>query len=69
MQKLSKASFEANLKTFAVFAEGAQAFAAQTTDYVTESLEKGSTAFEQLAGVRSLDRAVEVQTDHAKTVT
>ena len=66
IQKLSKASFEANLKTFAVLAEGAQAFAARTTDYVTESEEKDSTAFERLAGVRSLAKAVEVQTDHAK---
>jgi hypothetical protein len=66
IQKFGKNSFEANLKTLAALAEGAQALAAHTTDYVTKSLEQSSTTFEKLAGARSIDKAVEVQTDYAK---
>ena len=66
LQKFGKSSLEANLKTLADVAEGAQAVAAQTTDYVTKSLEQSNSAFEKLAGVRSLDKAIEVQSDYAK---
>ena len=66
IQKLGKSSIEANLKTLAVVTEGAQAIAAQTTDYVTKSVERTTSTFEKLAGVRSFDKALEVQTEFAK---
>ncbi len=66
LQKFGKSSLEANLKTLADVAEGAQAVAAQTTDYVMKSLEHSNSAFGKLAGVRSLDKVIEVQSAYAK---
>jgi hypothetical protein len=44
-----------------------QAIAAAYGDYSKKSFEEGSAFIEKLAGVRSLDKALEVQTDYAKT--
>jgi phasin family protein len=47
--------------------KGAQAIAAEATDYSRKSLENGSAALEKLFAARSLDKAVEVQTDFARS--
>jgi hypothetical protein len=67
MQTLGKDNFEAALKAFGAFSKGAQAFAAEMAEYSKRSLEDSSKAIEKLATSTSLERAIEVQTEYAKT--
>ena len=46
--------------------KGAQAIAVEVTDYSKKSFEDG-TVLEKLFGVKSLEKAIEMQTDYAKT--
>jgi phasin family protein len=54
------------LKSAAAVSKGAQAIAAEATDYSRWTLETGSAALEKLVAARSLDKAVEVQTEFAR---
>ena len=44
-----------------------QAIAVESTDFAKKSFEQGTAAFEKLAGVKTLDKAIELQTEFAKT--
>jgi hypothetical protein len=46
---------------------GFQAIATAYGDYAKKSFEDGKTFVEKLAGVKSLDKAIEVQTEYAKS--
>jgi hypothetical protein len=46
---------------------GFQAIATAYGDYAKKSFEDGKSFVEQLAGVKSLDKAIEVQTEYAKS--
>ena len=45
----------------------AQAIAAEVADYSKKSFEDGSKALEKLFGAKTLEQAIEIQTDFAKT--
>ena len=47
--------------------QGGQAIAVELADYSKKAFEDGSSALEKLLGVKSLDKAIEVQTEYAKT--
>jgi hypothetical protein len=49
------------------FPSGFQAIATAYGDYTKKSFEDTKTFVEKLSGVRSLDKAIEVQTEFAKT--
>ena len=49
------------------FPSGFQAIASAYGDYTKKSFEDTKTFVEKLSGVRSLDKAIEVQTEFAKT--
>jgi hypothetical protein len=49
------------------FASGFQAIATAYSDYTKKSFEDTKSFVEKLSGVRSLDKAIEVQTEFAKT--
>ena len=49
------------------FPGGFQAIAAAYGDYTKKSFEDTKTFVEKLSGVRSLDKAIEIQTEFAKT--
>jgi hypothetical protein len=49
------------------FSSGFQAIATAYGDYTKKSFEDTKTFVEKLSGVRSLDKAIEVQTEFAKT--
>lgn len=66
-QKLGKDNVEAALKTFGAVTKGAQAIAAESADYAKKSFDQGTAALEKLAGVKTLDKALEVQTDYVKS--
>lgn len=67
LQQLGKDNVEAALKAFGIVSKGSQAIAVEAADYAKKSFDQSTAAMERLAGVRSLDKAVEVQTDYLKT--
>ena len=67
VQQFSKDNTEATMKAFGVVSKGAQAIAVETTEFAKKSFEQSSATLEKLAGVRSLDKAVEIQTDYIKS--
>ena len=67
MQKFSKDNMDAAMKSFGAFSKTGQAIAAEFADYSKKSFEDGTKVVEKLFGAKSLDKAIEIQTDYAKT--
>ena len=67
LQKFSKDNVEATMKAFGVTSKGVQAIAAEVTNYSKKSFEDGAAALERLLGAKTLEKAIEVQTDYART--
>jgi hypothetical protein len=67
IQKAGKEQVDAALKSFGVASKGLQAVAVESTDYAKKSFEQGTAAFEKLAGAKTLDKAIEIQTDFMKS--
>src|SRR5690348_11885244 len=67
MQKVGKEGMDATMKSFGVFSKASQAIATEVADYSKKSFEDGSKLLEKLLGARSLDKAIEIQADYAKT--
>ena len=67
IQKLSKDNMDVALKSFGTVSKGAQAIAVEAADYAKKSFEQSTATFEKLVGVKTLDKAVEIQTDYLKT--
>jgi hypothetical protein len=59
-------SADATMHSFGVVTKGTQAIASEIADYSKRSFEHGAKAMENLLGVKSLDKAVEVQSEYAK---
>ena len=66
-QKIGKDGVDVALKSAGAVSKGLQAIASETADYTKKSFEAGSSAFEELLGARSLDKAVEVQSAYVKS--
>jgi hypothetical protein len=67
VQKFSKDNMDATMKSFGAVTKATQAIAAEITDYSKKSFEDGSKVLEKLFSAKSLDKAIEIQTDYAKT--
>jgi len=67
MQKLGKDNVEATVRSFGVASKGLQAIAAEVTNYSKKSFEDSTAAVERLMGAKTLEKAIEVQTDYVKT--
>ena len=67
MQKMSKDQMELIKESAASMARGFQAIAAETTDYSKRSLESTSSFMEKLLGVKSVDTAIQLQSEFAKS--
>ena len=65
-QKVGKGGFEAAVRSFGEMNKGFQAIAAEFTDYSKKAFEDSTRAFEQLAGAKSVEQAVEIQSQYAK---
>jgi phasin family protein len=65
-QRLSKEGFDATLRSYGELNKGFQAITAQVTDYSKKAFEDASRAFEQLVGSKSIEQAIEIQTQYAK---
>jgi hypothetical protein len=66
-QQYGKEHFDAAVASAGTFSKGLQAIAAAVSNYSTKSFEDGSAYVEKLAGVKSLDKVIEVHTDYAKS--
>jgi hypothetical protein len=64
--KIGKEFVDNGLKSFASLSKGVQAIAVEATEYTKKSFEAGSAALEKLAAAKTLEKAIEVQTDYAK---
>jgi hypothetical protein len=67
MQKFSKDNVDATMKSFGALSKASQAIATEFADFTKKSFEDGTKVMEKLLGAKSLDKAMEIQTDYAKT--
>jgi phasin family protein len=67
LQKFNKDGLDTAMKSFGTLSKGMQAIAVEVADYSKKSYEDGSAALEKLMGVKSLDKAFEVQTEYMKS--
>jgi hypothetical protein len=67
MQKLGKNYLDATVKSFGALSKSTQAISVEIADYSKKSFEDGSKALEKLLGAKTLEQAVEIQTNYAKT--
>ncbi|NIX77729.1 phasin family protein [Microvirga terricola] len=66
IQKFGQDSMDAAMRSLGALSSNAQAIAAESAEYARKTFEQGSSAVEKLFGVRTIDKAVEVQTDYVK---
>lgn len=66
IQKLSKDNLDVAVKSFGEVNKSVQAIATEVTDYSKQTFEEGTATFEKLVGAKSVEQAVEIQTDFAK---
>jgi hypothetical protein len=67
VQKFGKDSFEATVKAFDVAPTGTKVIADKTADYAKKPFEQNTATFEKLVGARSLDQAIQIQSDYLKS--
>jgi hypothetical protein len=67
VQKMGKDNMDATMKSLGMFSKTSQAIATEVVDYSKKSFEDSTKAMEKLLGAKSLDKAIEIQTDYAKT--
>jgi phasin family protein len=65
-QKFGKEQFDAASSFATLYSKNVQKLAAEAADYSKKSMEQGAAALEKLMGAKSLDKAIEVQSDYAK---
>ncbi len=67
IQKVGKENVDAALKSFGAASKSLQVIAVETSDFTKKSFEQSTAAMEKLVAVKSMDKALEVQADFAKT--
>jgi hypothetical protein len=63
-QRMSKDGFDAALRSYGELNKGFQAITAKVTDYSKKAFEDAARAFEQLAGSKSIEQAIEIQSQY-----
>jgi phasin family protein len=66
-QKLGKENAEATVASFGAVSKGFQKIAVELADYSKKVFDEGTAAAEKLLGAKSLDKAIEVQSDYVKS--
>jgi phasin family protein len=67
INKLGKDSMELAMTSFGAWSKSAQAIAAEVADYSKKSVEGSAAHWEKLAGAKSLEKALEVQSEYLKS--
>ncbi len=68
IQKLGREQLEAASSAAASFAKGLQNIAAETIDFSKKSLEANAACLERLLNAKSLDEAIQIQSEHMKSI-
>jgi hypothetical protein len=66
-QKFGKDNVDTCMKQFGTVSKGWQAIATEFADYSKKTFEDGSAALEKLFGAKSVEKAIEVQSEYVKT--
>ena len=66
-QKFGKDQFDAAAKAATTLSKSAQQIVTEQTDYSKKAIELNTATVEKLMNVKSLDKALEIHTDYAKT--
>src|SRR5437879_4741678 len=66
VQKLGKDNMDVAMKSFGAVSKGFQAIAAEVADYSKKSFEDSTAAMEKLLGAKTVEKAVEVQSDYVR---
>ena len=66
LQKVGMDNFENALKSLGAVSKSTQAIAAEVADYSKKAFDDGIHAWEQLLGVKSIDQAMQIQSQYAK---
>ena len=67
MNKLGKDSMETAMNSFGAWSKTGQAIVTEMVDFSKKSVEGSAAAWEKLLGVKSLEKAMEVQTEYLKS--
>ena len=67
LQQVGKDNVEITMKSVGALSKGAQAIAVEVADYSKKAFEDGTAALEKLFAVKSFEKAIELQTEFAKT--
>ena len=67
IQKFGKQQLEAATAATATFSKGLQEIAAETTDYSKKAIAANTSVVEKLLGAKSVETAIQIQTEFAKT--
>ena len=67
MNKLGKDSMDMAMNSFGAWSKSGQAIVAEVVDYSKKSVEGSAAHWEKLIGVKSLEKAVEVQSEYLKS--
>ncbi len=66
LQQVGKENVDTALKSMGALSKASQAIAVEVADYSKKAFEDGTAALEKLFGVKSFEKAIEVQTEYAK---
>ncbi len=67
LQQFGKENMDATMKSFGTLSKSWQAIAAEMADFSKKVFEQGTATTEKLIGAKSFEKAIEVQTDYAKS--
>ncbi|HEU4356996.1 MAG TPA: phasin family protein [Xanthobacteraceae bacterium] len=67
IQKLGKDNVDATVKSLGALSKSLQAITVEIADYSKKMFEQSAAATEKLIGAKSFEKAIEVQSDYAKT--
>ena len=67
MQKFGKDGMDMAMTSFGAWSKSAQAIATEVAGYSKKSVEGSAAAWEKLMGVKSLDKAFEIQSEYLKS--
>ena len=67
LQQVGKENVDNALKSFGALSKSSQAIAVEVVDYSKKSFEDSSAMVEKLFGIKTIDKAFELQTEFAKS--
>ena len=67
LQQVGKENMDVAMKSMGAVSKSAQAIVVEVADYSKKAFEESTAALEKLFGVKSLEKAIELQSEYAKS--